>query len=296
MEGHSRHDFCSQNTLRHCSTRVHVLVLAGARAGDDSSGRAHHRRQRLAGWGYFRRDSRGQLGLRQPYRILDRRGWDGTVGQRHSASDAIPQERAGASRPANPSAVRETMDRGSHCSPGRRCWLDRNGRLHAGNWIQSDYACHLRSDGRQRPIRHHPMRRLQHTLGSKEKGGRCDARHWGSALPCRPASSLTVAGARPGAKALRMFPFATRLKPCRDTVCRTSGFTLRPNAPSLPQILLRRFPLVVPIQHMHHAYLLQRLRRELAYRDVDNGPVHAGGYGAENGARRFGRHIDYVAL
>src|SRR5258708_4818068 len=66
----------------------------------------------------------------------------------------------------------------------------------------------------------------------------------------------------------------------------------QPNPGSLPDILFGDGPLIVPIQHVHHAHLLQRDGGKLADGDVDDGPFEPCGDVAENRPRRFGRYID----
>src|ERR1022692_2299306 len=64
----------------------------------------------------------------------------------------------------------------------------------------------------------------------------------------------------------------------------------------LPDVVLGDFALVVAVEHVDDADPFQRYRGEVADGDVHDGAAEARGDGAEDGAGRFGGHVDYVAV
>src|ERR1017187_7835112 len=64
----------------------------------------------------------------------------------------------------------------------------------------------------------------------------------------------------------------------------------------LPDVVLGDFALVVAVEHVDDADPFQRYRGEVADGDVHDGAAEARGDGAEDGAGRFGGHVDDVAV
>src|SRR5580700_5413229 len=63
-----------------------------------------------------------------------------------------------------------------------------------------------------------------------------------------------------------------------------------------PDVLFRGLPLIVPVQHMYHADLLQSHRGKLTDRYINDGPSEARGDTAEDGAGRPGSHVYDISL